>query len=58
MYIPEPTPKYKVVCNGALPSTKRPHIERNIEQLLNREQFTTSQKRFGRQVTTKKTRIA
>lgn len=57
MYIPEPTPKYKVVVNGALPSAARPRIEYGIEQLLNREQFTTNQKRFGRAVTTKKTRI-
>ena len=58
MYIPEAPLKYKVVSNGALPSAVRPRIEYGIEQLLNREQFTTNQKRFGRQVTTKKTRIA
>ena len=57
MYIPEPTPKYKVVHSGALPSAVRPRIEHGIEQLLNREQFTTNQKRFGRKVTTSKTRI-
>ena len=58
MYIPAPTLKYKVVSNGALPSAVRPRIEYGIEQLLNREQFTTNEKRFGRNVTTRKTRIA
>jgi hypothetical protein len=58
MYIPAPTLKYKVVSNGALPSAVRPRIEYGIEQLLNREQFSTAQKRFGRNVTVKKTRIA
>ena len=58
MYIPAPTLKYKVVSNGALPSAVRPRIERTIEQLLNSDQFSTNEKRFGRAVTTKKTRIA
>ena len=49
--------RYKVVSNGALPSAVRPRIEHGIEQLLSREQFTTNEKRFGRAVTTKKTRI-
>ena len=58
MYIPEAPLKYKVVSNGALPSAVRPRIERTIEQLLNSDQFSTNEKRFGRAVTTKKTRIA
>jgi hypothetical protein len=58
MYIPAPTLKYKVVSTGALPSAVRPRIEYGIEQLLNREQFTTNEKRFGRNVTTRKTHIA
>jgi len=58
MYIPAPTLKYKVVSTGALPSAVRPRIEYGIAQLLNREQFSTAQKRFGRNVTVKKTRIA
>ena len=58
MYIPAPALKYKVVSNGALPSAVRPRIERTIEQLLNSDQFSTNEKRFGRKVTTRKTRIA
>jgi hypothetical protein len=58
MYIPETPLKYKVVSHGALPSAVRPRIEYGIEQLLNRDQFTTNEKRFGRNVTTRKTRIA
>ena len=58
MYIPEAPLKYKIVSHGALPSAVRPRIEYGIEQLLNREQFTTNEKRFGRNVTTRKTRIA
>ena len=58
MYIPEAPLKYKVVSHGALPSAVRPRIEYGIEQLLNREQFSTNEKRFGRNVTTRKTRIA
>ena len=50
--------RYKVVSNGALPSAVRPRIEHGIEQLLNADQHSTSEKRFGRHVTTKKTRIA
>jgi hypothetical protein len=57
MYIPAPTLKYKVVSNGALPSAVRPRIEYGIEQLLNREQFTTNEKRFGKRITTRKTKI-
>jgi hypothetical protein len=49
--------RYTVVSNGALPSAVRPRIERSIEQTLNADQFTTAQKRFGRKVTTSKTRI-
>jgi hypothetical protein len=58
MYIPEAPLKYKVVSHGALPSAVRPRIEFTIEQLLNSDQQTTAQKRFGRNVTTRKTRIA
>lgn len=58
MYIPTPALKYKVVSNGALPSAVRPRIEYGIEQLLNSDQQTTAEKRFGRNVTTRKTRIA
>ena len=58
MYIPEAPLKYKVVSHGALPSAVRPRIEYGIEQLLNREQFSTNEKRYGRNVTTRKTRIA
>jgi hypothetical protein len=58
MYIPEASLKYKVVSHGALPSAVRPRIEFTIEQLLNSDQQTTAQKRFGRNVTTRKTRIA
>lgn len=50
--------RYTVVSNGALPSAQRPRIERCIEGVLNAEQFSTNQKRFGRNVTTKKTRIS
>jgi hypothetical protein len=57
MYIPEAPLKYTIVSHGALPSAVRPRIEYGIEQLLNCEQFTTNDKRFGRAVTTKKTRI-
>ena len=56
MYIPEAPLKYTIISHGALPSAVRPCIEHSIEQLLNREQFTTNEKRFGRQVTTKKVR--
>ena len=58
MYIPEAPLKYKVVSHGALPSAVRPRIEFTIEQLLNSDQQTTAEKRFGRNVTTRKTRIA
>ena len=58
MYIPAPALKYKVIVSGALQSAVRPRIEYGIAQLLNREQFSTAQKRFGRNVTVKKTRIA
>ena len=50
--------QYKVVSIGALVSAVRPRIERSIEQALNGDVRTTNQKRFGRKVTTKKTRIA
>jgi hypothetical protein len=50
--------RYTVVCNGALPSTKQPRIERSIESALQADQRTASDRRYGRQVTTKKTRIA
>ena len=50
--------RYKVVSNGALPSAVRPRIEYGIEQLLNSDQQTTAEKRVGRNVTTRKTRIA
>ena len=49
--------RYTVVSNGALPSAVRPRIERSIEVALNSDQGTTAQKRFGRKVTVKKTRI-
>jgi hypothetical protein len=58
MYIPEAPLKYKVVSHGALPSAIRPRIEYGIEQLLNSDQHSTAEKRFGRNVTTRKTRIA
>jgi hypothetical protein len=50
--------QYKVVSVGALASAVRPRIERSIEQALNGDVRTTNQKRFGRKVTTKKSRIA
>ena len=50
--------QYKVVSIGALASAVRTRIERSIEQVLNGDVRTTNQKRFGRKVTTKKTRIA
>ena len=50
--------QYKVVSIGALASAARPRIERSIEQVLNGDVRTTNQKRFGRKVTTKKTRVA
>ena len=50
--------EYKVVSIGALTSAVRPRIERSIEQVLNADVRTTNQKRFGRKVTTKKTRVA
>ena len=50
--------RYTVASNGALPSAVRPRIERSIEQALNGDQFTTNQKRFGKRITTRKTRIA
>ena len=50
--------QYKVVSIGALASAVRPRIERSIEQALNGDVRTTNQKRFGRKVTTKKSRIA
>jgi hypothetical protein len=50
--------EYKVVSNGALTSTVKPRIERSIEQVLNADIQTTREKNFGRNVTTKKTRIA
>jgi hypothetical protein len=50
--------EYKVVRNGALPFVTRPRIERSIEQVLNADIQTTKEKNFGRNVTTKKTRIA
>ena len=49
--------RYKVVSNGALPSAVRPRIEHGIEQLLNADQHSTAEKRFGRAVTTRKTKI-
>ena len=55
--IDAPKLKYKVVSNGALPSAVRPRIERSIEQVLNADQFSTSNARFGRQVTVSKTKI-
>jgi hypothetical protein len=58
MYIPEAPLKYTIISRGALPSAVRPRIEFTIEQLLNSDQQTTAQKRFGRNVTTRKTRIA
>jgi hypothetical protein len=50
--------RYTVVCNGALPSAKQPRIERSIERVLQADQHSASDRRFGRHVTTKKTRIA
>ena len=50
--------EYKVVSVGALASAVHPRIERSIEQALNGDVRTTNQKRFGRKVTTKKTRVA
>jgi hypothetical protein len=50
--------RYTVVSNGALPSAVKPRIERSVEAVHNADTFTTSNKRFGRNVTTKKTRIA
>jgi hypothetical protein len=55
--IDAPKLKYKVVSNGALPSAVRPRIERSIEQVLNADTFSSSNARFGRQVTTSKTKI-
>jgi hypothetical protein len=57
MYIPAPALRYKIVSNGALPSAVRPRIEFTIEQLLNSDQHSTAEKRFGRNVTVRKTRI-
>jgi hypothetical protein len=57
MYIPEAPLKYTIISHGALPSAVRPRIEFTIEQLLNSDQHSTAEKRFGRAVTTKKTRI-
>jgi hypothetical protein len=49
--------QYKVVSRGALPTTVRPRIEPSIEAVLNMDIQTTKDKRFGRKVTTAKTRI-
>ena len=57
MYIPEAPLRYTIISHGALPSAVRPRIEFTIEQLLNSDQHSTAEKRFGRAVTTKKTRI-
>jgi hypothetical protein len=58
MYIPEAPLKYTIISHGALPSAVRPRIEYTVEQLLNSDQRSTAEKRFGRNVTTRKTRIA
>ena len=50
--------QYKVVSIGALASAVRPRIERSIEQALNGDVQSTRETRFGRKVTTRKTRIA
>jgi hypothetical protein len=50
---------YKVVSIGALASAVRPRIEPSIEDLLTEDAKALKHARFGgRQVTTKKTRIA
>ena len=49
--------RYTVVSNGALPSAVKPRIERSIEAVHNADTFTTAQKRFGKRITTSKTRI-
>jgi hypothetical protein len=49
--------EYKVISIGALPTATKPRIERSIEAVLNADVQTTKEKRFGRKVNTKKTRI-